>query len=383
MASVSVLRARTGRMRRLIGIATWSTALLAGLVSSVNAAKETKAPPLPAPEVRLSIEPRPLGSLWRMEVSNQGTAPLRLVADARLLRFEIVPPATVPSVAPKKGAPKPKEPASIICELPSSMREDSRTLSLPPGGKYIEAFDPRMFCLGASNKIESGATVIARLGWAPPKQGKLDAPFAVAPVSSGSSVMTLAAAKEIAAAPLVLDSKTLTAVVPIPSTSASTSASAKPLPKPAPLLEVKGGAAHSAALGNDVSVTIVVSNTSKETRMLYARPQLVSARIRGPHGDVSVCEGPPITPAPIIDFVVTLAPGGSWTATVPLAKLCPQGTLDRAGLYEVTPILNAPPIAKVPKAVTGKLAATTPQLLRIENGKTPYHDTPPLLVKEK
>jgi hypothetical protein len=75
--------------------------------------------------------------------------------------------------------------------------------------------------------------------------------------------------------------------------------------------------------------------------------------------------------------VTKLAKGATWSATVELSSICPAGTFDYPGLYEVLPLLHAPPIPGVPTAKWGDILAEAPQLLRIEEGKKPYHDVPP------
>jgi hypothetical protein len=405
-------------MRRFLRATTALGVVLLGLASSTRAAKPTakksKEPELPAPDVKLRIEQRP-GDYWVMELSNPGTVPLRVDADARLLRLEITPPASVssaPPPPPKKNEKKKKvtdDPnAPFTCELPSTMRVDGRHLVLPPGGRYLEAFDPRLYCLDRSSRIVEGATIVARLGWTPPKTGALKPPFVVGapPVpfasASASASVLVASAKEIGALavvvkprvapipPPVIPSTTAKAVTSAaPSTSASASGSPKkppPPPPPPPPPKVKSplvaraGAARSILAEKYADVTFTMRNEGAETVTVYARPQLLSAFVRGPRGLVQLCEGFKVVPAPIIDFVTKLKPGGTWSSTISLASVCPPGTFDYPGLYEVTPILHTQPIANVPTAIVSDVIPEKPQLLRIEEGKKPFHDALPFVL---
>ena len=377
--------------------------VLLGLASATRAAKPTtaKAPELPAPDVRLRIEQRP-GDAWVMEISNVGTVPLRVDADARLLRLEITPPgAAAPAPTPKnkaKGKPKDDPNAPFTCELPTSMRADGRHLLLPPGGRYLEAFDPRLYCLDRSSRIVEGATIVARLGWAPPKAGTLKPPFVVAPPpvpfasASVSAPVTVAAAKEIGATSVAVKTKTPITPPPIPSASASAapsgsaSGSGAKGPPPPPVAKTKSplvahaGAARSVLADKYADVTFVMRNEGADTITVYARPQLVAAYVRGPRGLFAMCEGFSPVPAPIVDFITKLKPGGTWSATVAIMSICPPGTFDYPGLYEVTPLLHAQPIPDVPTAITGDVYADKPQLVRIEEGKKPFHDVLPFVL---
>lgn len=337
-------------------------AWLAPSLGAPSDAGKAKAEPLPAPDVTLAVEPTSATG-WVLTVKNAGNVPVRLAADARLLRLFVTPPAASASTKGKPPAPK-----TIECVLPSSMREEGRTLVLAPGARYSEAFDPRLFCL--DTKVAPGASVAARFGF-PAKPGAkvLEAPFVVAPLTPG-----LASVKELAASAWVL---------PEPSTSPSASASS--VAKPYQPLTASAGAPHSVADGSTADLTIRVKNTSTAAVTVYARPQLVDARVLTPRGYPVHCGGPISQPAPISDFVTTLGVGQEWSATVPLGKLCPAHTFDVPGLYLVVPILRAPPISKTvaggaKNVFAGDVVSSTPQLLRIETGKKPFHDQPPLAL---
>lgn len=321
------------------------------LFATAAGAAPTKDPPLPAPDVSLQIEPR-LATRFRVTITNKGSSPLRLVADVRLLRL------TIESVAPT-DAKKKKKPETSECTLPASMRGDDVLLTLPPGSKWVDEFDVRLHCLDLTEKLVEGATVTARFGWSLPKNAKLAAPFAVQPTTGD-----VAAAKEIVAAPIVLSSN----VMPAPAVVNGA-------------IAASGGGARSLGSGKDVDATIVLRNVSGEAKTLYARPQLVEARVINPRGQETPCNGPSMKPAPIIDFATKLANNGTWQATVSISHLCPDGTFDRPGLYQILPSITLPKMPQITNEVSGVVASTKPQLVRIETGSKPFYDAAPTIAK--
>ena len=340
--------------------ATLVAVVLAVTSSAYAAKKETEAPALPAPDVTLRVEPVS-GTRWRVAVVNRASTPLRIVADVRVLRFTIESPK--PETPLKKGQ---KPPAPTECVLPGSMRSSDVTLTLPPQAKWVEEFDVRLHCLDRFDRLVEGATVTARLGWTAPKQGKLGAPFAVVPTSDD-----LASAKEIVAPPLVLDAS----ITAAPAAPATPKTSAK-----GPIV-ASGGAARSVGSGKDIDTTILLRNVSSESHTLYPRPQLIDARVINPRGQQILCAGPPIEPAPIIDFATKLAPKGTWQSTVMLSKQCPSGTFDRPGLYQLLPLMRLPKMPQITNEVSGTIVADKPQLLRVETGVKPFYDAPAAIAK--
>jgi hypothetical protein len=377
-------------MPRPLRVALATSALLLGTASAVYGAKEPQKPVLVPPEVAVTLSTGSAGpsGAWTIQVSNVGAVPLRLDADARLLRLEVSPlpsASASASASAKPGAkklPAPKAPPPTICELPASMRAEGRPLVLQPGQRWIEVFDPRLFCLDATSKLDAGARVVATLGW--PAGKTLTPPFVIEPVVSASASASASGSPSAAtsSAPRVASAKELAApAIEIPprapaSASASGSASAKP-PAPAPALIARGGAARSIYAGKDAEVTVVVSNGSASAQTIYARPSGIGVLVRGPRGERTQCD-PGLMSAPIVDFIVQIGAGGAWTGATRLDALCPPGTFDRPGLYELWPTLRAPAIPDRPNAFAGTLRAASPQLLRVETGKLPYQDALPI-----
>src|SRR5262245_56094028 len=91
------------------------------VVATALAARDAVAKEPPAdepspnpPQISLTIEPSSNAAApwsWTMRVVNRDTTPLRLVADARLLRFEIQPPEPKPAPDADTDANKSDKPA--------------------------------------------------------------------------------------------------------------------------------------------------------------------------------------------------------------------------------------------------------------------------------
>lgn len=186
-----------------------------------GALKPLEPPPLPDTPARLwLIAPGP-HEAWTMRIDNDGTRPIRVPADVRLLRFEI----EVASADPKK-----KKPDVYKCEAPASIRPsgfpERRALLLSPGQSYIESFDPRLFCFGKSAAgLVGTALVKTTFGWEPEKKPKWGpkktkppvGPFAVESTDNPSATAPL---KQLVAPSLVLSFGTQGAASEPPSTIA-------------------------------------------------------------------------------------------------------------------------------------------------------------------
>jgi hypothetical protein len=337
--------------------------LLACTLPCAAAIAAPKAPELPAPSVRLAVEVV-AGTQLRMTVENQGSVPFELVADARLLRFEVELPAAAPD---PKG--KARKPTTFECALPASMRKEERTLVLPPAGRYVETFDLRLHCLDRIAQLVAGAKLTPRLGWPAPKVGKPRPPFVARATDPGAP--DLASAKEIGGGPFVLAAPLIGAP---PANGMWT-------PSKDDAIEATPGASISSASSDGAQVSIVLRNVSDGPRAIYARPQLIEARVVDPDGRTVDCTGRLLTPNPVADFVTRLPANGRWLGGNALAPLCPPGTFDQPGLYLVTPIAQLPPLPNVPNAASGSVESRSPMLLRIETGKKPFHAAEPKISR--
>jgi hypothetical protein len=178
-------------------------------------AKASAPEPLPAPEVRLwVVAPSPTGP-WAFRIDNEGSRPVRVPADVRLLRFEIDagPGFVIDTKEPGKPGKtdrdtRPKKP--ITCSLPAPLRPDGfpdrSALILAPGEAYIESFDPLLFCFGkdASAALSGGAVVHARFGWDAPKGATKKPPEPPFAVEGTAFPAAVAPQRELSAPTMVL-----------------------------------------------------------------------------------------------------------------------------------------------------------------------------------
>jgi hypothetical protein len=380
--------------------------------------KEPPPPPLPDAPARMWITAPSAGGPWTLRIDNEGQVPLRIPADVRLLRFELL------------GFEKNAKP--IKCAPPDRLRPtsfpESRALLLGPGQSYIETFDPHLFCFGKSGgeALHGGVEVHARFGWDPPKKGVKKAPEPPFAVESTEAKPTVAPLRELRAPAFVLsydapesddagakkasDAKTADAkpadakpadakpadAKPADAKPADTSAAdTKPADakksgddKPqAPLVDERAGrlAVSSqrwadASDPHGVSITVTVSNAGQRPLVVALRPWMFSFRIDGPYGYVASCDASAKRGNLPRDAFQSLKPSGSSSFTVLLAEVCPRDSLPRPGLYLITPTLHANETSSDVQATTGTVRASAPTMLRLASGDDPFHAAPPKAV---
>ena len=285
-------------------------------------ARPPETPPLPAPELHLTLEmPSPDGP-WTMRLENAGAVPLHVLADARLLAFEITAPESEDDDDPKPR--KAHAPRPVRCELPPDMRPreyDERALVIPGGRSYVEKLDPRLFCFGAreASALVAGAKVEAHL------VGSRESP-AIEPIEEVEPKVA-----------------SLTDLAGVPTTIAPPAPPPPPKDVGAPQpLTVKTPAFADFRRGWEAEVETTITNASRQPVALLFRPETVGFDVTGPSGvgvtDPSPtvrCTWPGPTPPPIMETYSHLAPKQKASITVLLSALCPENTLLRPGLYVV------------------------------------------------
>jgi hypothetical protein len=103
----------------------------------------------------------------------------------------------------------------------------------------------------------------------------------------------------------------------------------------------------------------------------YVRPTTIAAKVEGPSGAV---ECPVHSIAPARDLFTTLGSKGRASATILVDALCPQGALDHAGIYKVTPALDTRGASGGPyrmRTADDVFWAAQPTELRVRVGKKP------------
>ena len=284
--------------------------------------REPAAPPLPAPQLRVSLETPSPDWPWLLREENTGTVPLEVMADARLLSFEVTPPPPVEDedpVPPKHRARAAKE-RPVRCAVPGSMRPgevDRRPLVLPAGRAYVESIDPRLFCFGVrdSAALVPGAKVTPRL------VGSHSMPVVVPDQEDPPQV---ASADEWDGVEATI----------------GTPAAHPPSPLPNAPLSVSTAQFVDLGRGREVALGVKVTNHSKTPVRFLLRPETLAFDVTGPSGlggsdppPTARCAWPGPPPAPIPEAFTRLAPGATTELTIVLDAFCPEGTLDQAGLY--------------------------------------------------
>lgn len=327
---------------------------------------------------------------WAFVVANQGTEPVEVVVDPRLLRLELeIPP---PEPEPGKKAPaKPPKPQTLKCELPEGIRPakpDKRLLvRLEPEQYVVELFDPRLYCLpsGGKSPLDAEVKVTPRFGW-PLKtktvwrKGKREeevlpqvAPFVATPLPSSeagtpseakSENATDAGVKELVGTTLTLGEDYRYRPPP-------------PAPGPLELVLVRGSDATSE---ETATITVRLKNISKERQQVFFRRELLSFIVNGPDGMV-LCDPQPEGRVPDKLAFKTIAPGGAIEATSRLIELCPDDTFARPGLY----LAHARFSSRLSgeefgiEAVTGDFTSAQPVVIRIRTGDLPFVKGPPVV----
>jgi hypothetical protein len=410
---------RTSWRRACAGVLSLLLPVLAFPLPAYAQPKAPPPPPLePVPARLWIVAPAPNGS-WTFRLDNEGSLPIRIPADVRLLEFEL-----------ERADPKnPKRKKSVKCKAPGGLRPagfpEERALLLAPGESYLEEFDPRLICFGKDASALAGGTVVhARFGWDPPAKGSkkpAQPPFAVQGTDFPPSHAPL---RELAAPSMVLsyadaEAKVNTEADPAPPAApappagnpekaAANNGAAAPGPGPAkekenapdgkaakpaeegrpeivdanaPRLELTTSAHADASAPRRISVTVTATNAGQRPMIAALRARMLSFRVQGPD-KTTVCEAAPATHAIPRDRFQTIKPGGSTSFTLLLAEVCPPETFARAGLYRVMPTLHALESGKEVEvsAYTGIIAARAPTIVRVQTSTRSYYKDPPKAV---
>lgn len=325
---------------------------------------------------------------WVMGIINRGEHNARLVADPRLLSFQVNVP----------GKKKP-----VTCELPDPLRPTRAHARygvwLEPGEGVVKAFDPRLYCFAASGQqvLVPGAIVTPKFGWSEKvktvwKGGKKQQvpvaqtePF-IARIDAPSEPHAAAQpqVQSEATAPGILSSSESdedrgTVAVkglhapPIALNSEYQAWSAAALPRPAktdaPIaIDMQQGSDAASDLYATVEVTL--KNKSRQTQYVYFRRELLNLEVMGPGGAAS-CDPEPDTRAPDRQAFLRLAPGQRMSIPSRLVELCPKDTFARPGFYLVHARFEAAATGEQfgLEAYVGRVATEHPANVRIRSGE--------------
>ncbi|MBX3182271.1 MAG: hypothetical protein KIT72_09545 [Polyangiaceae bacterium] len=360
----------------------------------------------PAPSsVKLTVTQHGPELPWRYQLTNFGEHPVVVVADPRLLWFEV----EVPGKRTKRRT----------CRLPEGLFpkavDRDFAILLRPGDTFEQRFDPRLYCFAAGGQTElvAGSVVHPRFGWPrvyttswqrgkAVKTEKLSAPFVVSPPEppraerarsaqsrrAGAAAEATAAAKAKRPAPSLSThlrsiegqgfglksayagwSKDALSPDGALSPEASQADEDDPFSPPTPQLTAMVGS--DAEAERTATITIQLKNPSRERSLsVFFRRELLSFEVMGPDG-LRTCEPEPRTRAPEAQSFTTLGPGKSIQVVSRLVELCPRRTFDRPGLYLVRARLDAQTRGDDAgvDAFTGRVVASAPASVRIRSGE--------------
>jgi hypothetical protein len=268
------------------------------------------------PHVRLTIDPAGGGHTWVLRIQNIDVAPVRLVADARLLSLDVTPPR-----------PSRASPATVHCVLPAEMRpssDEEHFVVVPPQLSYVEAFDPRLYCFDTRQdaSLIPGATVVGRFGFSA-QRGKPSPPFEL---FSADPEVARSPSRQVIGEPFTIpERERATSVSPQAPESSHPDVGAVTSPS------VSTPARMDAWSLRDLTLPVTVTNPSARTMRLLLRPETIAIEATGPAGTTR-CQWV-VAPAPIVELFTTLAPHARATTEVLVSSLCPSTFFDRPGLY--------------------------------------------------
>lgn len=340
-----------------------------------------------------------------MMLTNDGPAPVRILADARLLWFEVItaPEPPAPGKKPPKAQafPRGKIP---ICRPPVELRPqyefEQRALILKPGERYSEDFDPMLLC-GAGQLmagLKPGAVIYPHYGYPDPpnkphlrkKSDKPELPPLPHVLDSIAEPRAVLPARSLEGPVLVLSSyqppPETQPTEPIPEKPTEIfkevdkkTTPTSPVDERAPRLVLKTIPFADAQARASASVTVTLRNDGLRPAILHFRNDNVSFTVVTPTGETVRCSQADMTRGAVRDFFETLAPGKERSVTVQLQEFCPGEIFDRPGVYHVQAFVDmhqSGDAFRLPALVT-RTRADQAIRLRIRTGTLPYQTRPP------
>lgn len=270
------------------------TTLLLALTLVLLSGRPVVAQPTPTPprlEVRLDTLDSAHGP-WKRRLVVRSLVRQEVAVDRRLLELTVFEPR-------ERGRPR-----RHVCRHPDAPRRPvpARTETLDAGATHEEWIDLRMYCWGAAlGALSRGsATVEVAYGFRARRAFVVREPDERRPphrVSGDGFEWTAPSA-----------------------------------PAEAPAIQVR---LRPVSTRRTPTFAVSVRGTGEAARKrVYLRDDLFSFTVRGPLGTAR-CETERTAIVPIVDFYRSLARASSTTLSV--AGLCPEGTFDVPGVYEVVP----------------------------------------------
>lgn len=300
------------------------------------------------PEVRdpsplaFLVAPEAGGSRWRFTLRNQGSAPVTVIADRRLVSLEF------PAAQPTEG--RRRRPAARRCAHSGrpSINEFAPRVTLAPGESYSEQFDLRDQCALRVPTFAPGDPIVVRYGWEGPGRRSMMRSLVI---DEGPSVLPSLVTTVAAPAALVesLDE-----------------------PGDAPLQVRVSGSQSARGEGLRASVRLV--NPSVQPIWTFYRNSMWAFEVQRPDGVGVTCDALTRQPGARRDFFVRLGARGSRGATLVPDAWCPQGTFERPGVYEVRAVFTSGENGEdfgLQRVFTGRVSSR-PFFLRVSRGSGRY-----------
>jgi len=347
-------------------VVTWTAIPLARAASPVEAAAHGRRPvphakpesvhsALPEADVQLALEaPTPRGR-WTFRVVNRGSIPVRLVADARVLSFDVTPLSA-------------RHP--VHCELPSDMRPQDdleRAIVLPPNRTYSESFESRLFCFSGAqlDALAADSIVVAHLGW---RRSGTAGPKALAAIDGVEP--EVASRGQIDAPPIALRDEVLSAIW---------SGASVDQELDSPRLKLVAPATVDAPSVDDIVIPLTLVNEGSRPQNVRFRPDALGFDVARPWGTLA-CTWPVMPAAPTRELFTTVARKQSARLEVLLGSYCEGTELDQGGLFVVWPWLDTrsgdAPDVGFPTFV-GDVGAAHGTYVRLHRGREPERSITP------
>jgi hypothetical protein len=322
-------------------------------------AGRSPAPSAPAPAVAFDLRATARSGPWTVRVANEGDVPVRLLADTRLLSFDLT----------GRGERRP-----FHCELPAAMTSDDplvRAVVLPPHRAFVEVVDPRLYCFSTAGlaALAPGAIVVAHLG------GRGN-PATVAPLDDVQP--PVAPLRSLQSQPIALPDD------PTPEPGATTEPQTDPALPTADSAKLTLGAPLTvdAPTAQDITIPLTLRNEGSSPVIVRFRPDSVGFDVSRP-GMSQRCVWPAVPTSPSRDLYATVPAHGSVDLTIVLTAYCHGDVLAWPGLIAVRPWLDtrfSSGRALGIRSFDGIVIASRPTLVRLQHTSTPVPVTEPALV---
>jgi hypothetical protein len=307
------------RMPLLVVTAVTALALLA---FGAPRGRPAPPPPPPPPQVTLTLDAPQPDSGWVVRLTNTGSDLVRIVADTRLLSFEVVTSGH-----------------THHCTLPAEMipsTDTERTLVVPSNRSWSARIDPLLYCFAAADaaSLAPGAVVTASFGW---PQAHYTPPFAVTPTTLTDG--GVGPTRRVTAQPVTLALPQV-AVVDAGVADATGVDASVAIPPNAYPVQLKTSLPERLDVSRAFEQTVTITIVNEGSRPVYTliTPPTLGFVVQPPNGPAVRC-GADTASSAIAELTSTLGVHGRTAVSIDLGATC-GSVMRRAGLYRVKPRLD-------------------------------------------